>query len=212
VRVIRWNHSGSPGALQHDPIELDAVPRPDPATGGLRAGVAEDFPNGGGGRAFLFIVGSGRERVTLLWINSGSAADLDMPIVVDGRDHGAPAANLVAALAAERIDRVDLAILPGGAPHADRVAAIARPRVVIPHHWDGLYQPFLAGVPFRFADADYEAALAAHDARLVTPEQYLDAWTLDVHGLHRRSNHAMKHRFDFTAPPSILRAGIPCCS
>ena len=30
--------------------------RADPATGGLRAGVGEDYPNGGGNRAFLFTV------------------------------------------------------------------------------------------------------------------------------------------------------------
>ena len=33
------------------------APRPDPQTGGLRGGVAEDFPNGGGNRAFLFVAG-----------------------------------------------------------------------------------------------------------------------------------------------------------
>ena len=45
---------GESGAAQ--PRRADAVPVPDPATGGLRAGVAEDFPNGGGNRAFLFTV------------------------------------------------------------------------------------------------------------------------------------------------------------
>ena len=53
VRVIRWNHSGDPATNpeQHNAVELDDVPRPDPQTGGLRAGVAEDCPNGGGNRA-----------------------------------------------------------------------------------------------------------------------------------------------------------------
>ena len=56
MRVVRWNHSGDPAVNpeQHNPVELAAVPVPDPATGGLRAGVAEDFPNGGGNRGFLF--------------------------------------------------------------------------------------------------------------------------------------------------------------
>jgi len=54
--VIRWNHSGDPSTNpeQHNPVELDEPPHPDPISGGLRAGVAEDFPNGGGNRAFLF--------------------------------------------------------------------------------------------------------------------------------------------------------------
>ncbi len=58
MRVVRWNHSGDPAKNreQHDPVELEAIPRQDPATGGLKAGVAEDFPNGGGNRGFLFTV------------------------------------------------------------------------------------------------------------------------------------------------------------
>ena len=64
LRVVRWNHSGDSATNpeQHNPIELDAVPRPDPQTGGLRAGVAEDFPNGGGNRAFLFVVDGAEGR------------------------------------------------------------------------------------------------------------------------------------------------------
>src|SRR6185503_11938729 len=47
MRVIRWNHSGDPATNpeQHNAVELTGVPRPDPATCGLRPGVAEDFPN-----------------------------------------------------------------------------------------------------------------------------------------------------------------------
>jgi L-ascorbate metabolism protein UlaG (beta-lactamase superfamily) len=55
MRVVRWNHSGDPATNpeQHNPVELDSVPRPDPTNGGLHAGVAEDFPNGGGVRALI---------------------------------------------------------------------------------------------------------------------------------------------------------------
>ena len=44
--VIRWNHSGNSrdNPEQHDPVELSEPPHPDPVTGGLHAGVAEDFP------------------------------------------------------------------------------------------------------------------------------------------------------------------------
>jgi hypothetical protein len=58
MRVVRWNLSGDHASNpeQHDPVELTAVPHPDTATSGLRAGVAEDFPNGGGNRGFLFVV------------------------------------------------------------------------------------------------------------------------------------------------------------
>ena len=40
LRVVRWNHSGDSATNpeQHNPIELDAVPRPDPAAGSRAAG------------------------------------------------------------------------------------------------------------------------------------------------------------------------------
>jgi hypothetical protein len=102
MRVIRWNHSGDPAVNpeQHNPVELTAVPRPDPVTGGLRAGVAEDFPNGGGNRAFLFVVDGPAGRYSWFFNNSASAVDLHVPIVVDGKDFGAPLDNLRAAMAA----------------------------------------------------------------------------------------------------------------
>jgi len=64
--VVRWNHSGNPATNpeQHNPVELKSVPVPDPATGGLRAGVGEDFPNGGGGRMYLFTIGHGTRRLS----------------------------------------------------------------------------------------------------------------------------------------------------
>ncbi|MGH8694570.1 MAG: hypothetical protein ACREVM_10130, partial [Burkholderiales bacterium] len=86
LRVVRWNHSGDPAKNweQHDPVELDAIPRPDPATGGLRAGVAEDFPNGGGNRGFLFTVDGPQGRFSWFYQNSASPVDLHVPIVING--------------------------------------------------------------------------------------------------------------------------------
>ena len=40
MRVVRWNHSGdATNPIQHFARELYRPPVPDPATGGLRAGV-----------------------------------------------------------------------------------------------------------------------------------------------------------------------------
>lgn len=204
--VMRWNHSGTPGTLQHDPIELDAVPVPDPETGGLRAGVAEDFPNGGGGRAFLFVLEGGGRRVSLLWINSGSPADFDVPIVVDGQNFGAPSENLSSTLASAGVEEVDLAILPNGAEHADRVAEIAHPRFVIPHHWDGLFQPLFDGMPFEFSNPEMESALAARGAEILLPDQYFDAWILDPSGVRRTPNHGMQRRLGLAGVPAGKRS------
>src|SRR5262245_32232513 len=128
LRVIRWNHSGDPAVNpeQHNPIELTAAPRPDSKTGGLRAGVAEDFPNGGGNRAFLFVVDGPDGRYSWFFQNSASAVDLQAPIVVDGTNYGAPLENLRAALRAERLDSVDLWIGTGGVAVARLVLPIAR--------------------------------------------------------------------------------------
>ena len=110
MRVVRWNHSGDPSVNpeQHNPVELKSVPVQDPATGGLRAGVAEDFPNGGGNRAYLFTVDGPDGRFSWFFNNSASAVDLHVPIVVDGVDHGAPIENLKAAMKDAKLTSVDL--------------------------------------------------------------------------------------------------------
>ena len=64
------------------------APHSDTANGGLRAGVAEDFPNGGGNRGFLFVVDGPQGRFSWFFQNSASAVDLQAPIVIDGKEGG----------------------------------------------------------------------------------------------------------------------------
>src|SRR4029078_2289118 len=55
MRVVRWNHSGdSTNPIQHFARELYRAPVPDAATGGLRGGGGEDYPNRRGKPALLF--------------------------------------------------------------------------------------------------------------------------------------------------------------
>ena len=128
LRVVRWNHSGDTATNpeQHNPVELDATPRQDPQTGGLRAGVAEDFPNGGGNRGILFVVDGPDGRFSWFFQNSASAVDLSTPIVIDGKNYGAPIENLRAALRAEGLESVDLWIGTGGLPIAQLVLLVLR--------------------------------------------------------------------------------------
>jgi hypothetical protein len=99
VRVVRWNHSGdATNPIQHFARELYRPPVPDPATGGLRAGVGEDYPNGGGNRAFLITVDSPEGQLSLFVTNSASAFDLDKDVVIDGVSYGSPLDNLAAAM------------------------------------------------------------------------------------------------------------------
>jgi L-ascorbate metabolism protein UlaG (beta-lactamase superfamily) len=198
MRVVRWNHSGDPkvNPEQHNPVELDAPPRPDPATGGFRAGVAEDFPNGGGNRGFLFVVDGPDGRFSWFYQNSASAVDLHLPIVVGGQDFGAPIDNLKAALKAADLTSVDLWIGTGGLPVPELVLPVLNPKAYLPIHWDGLFGPFWAGQP-PYADPDLEKRLAADGVKLLRPTQYMDKWRLSRNGVTPMDNGTVKAALGF---------------
>ena len=199
MRVVRWNHSGDPAANpeQHDPIELDAVPVLDPQTGGLHPGVAEDFPNGGGNRGFLFVVDGPDGRFSWFFQNSASVVDLHVPIVVGGRDFGAPIDNLKAAMTDAGLESVDLWIGSGGAQVAALVLQVLRPNAFLPVHWDGLWRPFKDGAPGAYSDPALQALLTKSGVELIRPEQYMDKWRLDRTGVRRLDNSAIKRALGF---------------
>lgn len=215
MRVVRWNHSGDAAVNpeQHNPSELSAVPRPDPANGGLRPGLIEDFPNGGGGRAYLFTWDTPTGRLSWFWQNSASPVDLEKPIVVDGVNYGAPLENLRAAMRDARLDSVDLWIATGGAPIANLVLPVLKPRAYLPVHWDGLFSPFFAGVPAPFADSVLDARLASAGVRFIRPVQYMDRWRLDRTGVHALENDSAKRVLGFTSPsPPWSKTSAPSTS
>jgi L-ascorbate metabolism protein UlaG (beta-lactamase superfamily) len=196
--VIRWNHSGDSGhnPEQHDPIELTEVPRPD-HSGALRAGVAEDYPNGGGNRAFLFTVEGRGGRFSWLYQDSASAVDLTAPIIVGGRNYGAPLENLRAAMHTAKLESVDLWIATGGLDVAALVLPVIRPKAYLPVHWDGLFGAFKAGPAQPYADAPLEKLLADSGITLVRPAQYMDKWRLDRAGIRSVDNSAVKRALGF---------------
>jgi L-ascorbate metabolism protein UlaG (beta-lactamase superfamily) len=198
MRVVRWNHSGDTATNpeQHNPVELTALPRLE-ADGGLHAGVAEDFPNGGGTRAFLFTVEGTQGRVSWFYQNSGSAADLKVPIVIDGKNYGAPIENLKTAMKDAGLQSVDLWIGTGGAPMAKLVLGVLKPKTYLPVHWDGLYGAFDAGVRRPYADPPLEEYLATSGVQLIKPAQYMDKWRLDTAGFRSIENTAVKHALGF---------------
>ena len=199
MRVIRWNHSGDPAINpeQHNPVELDEVPRPDPVTGGLRAGVAEDFPNGGGNRAFLFDVDGPDGRFSWFYQNSASPVDLHLPIVVDGQNFGAPLENLKAEMKDAGLTTIDLWIGTSSADVARLVLPVIAPKAFLPVHWDGLYGAFAAGVPKPYADPELEALLKERGVTLVRPVQYMDKWRFDRDGIRAVDNTAVKRALGF---------------
>jgi L-ascorbate metabolism protein UlaG (beta-lactamase superfamily) len=198
MRVVRFNHSGNASnPIQHFARELKGPPVPDPVTGGLRAGVGEDYPNGGGGRAFLFTIDNPGGPLSFFVQNSASAFDLDKDIVVDGVDYGSPLGNLQAAMNDAGLTHVDAWIGTGGLAVAQLVVPVIRPKVYIPNHWDGLFNPFWAGMPFPFKDDSLSAYLQQQGIALMAQHQYFDTYRLDVSGVTMKPNHDVKQKLGF---------------
>lgn len=207
IRVVRWNHSGdsNKNPEQHQPVELCSAPTPDAQTGGLRAGVAEDFPNGGGNRAFLFTVDSAQGRYSWFYQNSASASDLSVSIIMDGTDYGAPLDNLKAAMRDADLDRVDLWIGTGGLAIAKLLAPVLKPKAYLPVHWDDFFAPFERGVTTPYADAELEDFLAEHKITLLKPHQYMDKWRLDATGITPEPNEQVKRLLGFSDRGTAVR-------
>ena len=199
MRVVRFNHSGNDtNPIQHFARELSAPPVPDPVTGGLRAGVGEDYPNGGGGRAFLFTIERHGKRLSFFVQNSASAFDLDKDIVVDGVNYGAPLTNLKAAMADAGLTQVDAWIGTGGLAIAQLIVPVLHPKVYIPNHWDGLFNGFFNGLPFPYKDDALKAFLDTQGIPLMPQHQYFDKYRLDEDGVTMVANHAVKRRLGFS--------------
>jgi hypothetical protein len=198
MRVVRWNHSGdASNPVQHFARELYRPPVPDAATGGYRAGVGEDYPNGGGNRAFLFTVDSAEGQLSFFVNNSASAFDLDKDIAVDGVSFGSPLGNLAAAMKDAGLTQVDAWIGTGGLPVAELVAPVIRPKAYLPSHWDGLFNPFWAGIPYPFKDDALRGYLAAQKIAFVPETQYFDKFVLSRSGVSVDTNHAVKNKLGF---------------
>jgi hypothetical protein len=207
VRVVRFNHSGDESnPIQHFARELYTAPTPDPATGGLRAGVGEDYPNGGGNRAFLFTVERGGEQLSFFVNNSASAFDLDKDIVVDGRNYGSPLNNLRAAMRDAGLTQVDAWVGTGGKPVAEMVVPVIRPRHYIPNHWDGLFNSFWKGMPYPFKDDALSAYLQAQNVALLPQKQYFDKYILTKSGVQMDANLAVKQKLGFAPEQKFSRA------
>jgi hypothetical protein len=198
MRVVRWNHSGdATNPIQHFARELYRPPVPDPATGGLRAGVGEDYPNGGGNRAFLITVDSPEGQLSLFVTNSASAFDLDKDVIIDGVSYGSPLGNLAAAMKDAGLTQVDAWIATGGLPVAQMVVPVLHPKAYLPSHWDGLFNPFWAGMPYPFKDDALRAYLDSQKIPLVAQTQYFDKFVLSRSGVARETNHAVKRALGF---------------
>lgn len=200
MRVVRWNHSGTHATNpeQHDPVELIGPPTPD-ASGNLKGGVAEDFPNGGGNRGYLFTVQTGDAKPLTFYVtNSGAPADLDQDSLTNGVvNFGSPLASLRKAMADAGLSGVDLWIGAGGAPVASLTVPILHPKVFVPNHLGDFFQPFERGLTSAFSDPTLSTYLGQQQIALTAPAQYLDAYVLDANGFRPTDNAAMKAKYGF---------------
>ena len=166
---------------------------PDPATGGLRAGVGEDYPNGGGNRAFLFTVDSPEGKLSFFVNNSASAFDLDKDVVVDGVSFGSPLGNLAAAMKDAGLTQVDAWIGTGGEPVAQMVVPVIHPKVYMPEPLGRALQPVLAGHAVSLQGRRAARLPRRRRRSRSSPQtQYFDKFVLTQGGVARDDNHAVK--------------------
>lgn len=230
VRVVRWNHSGDVstpmGRVLYTPMELVNSPALTAGAEGLRPGTLQDFPNGGGARGYLFTVITADGPVSWFYSNTGNAETFQRPADIEEqffKDQGfslenlafaprqsAPQDNLRAALKAANLDRVDAWIGYSDQPLAEVVGKSLRPKVHIPHHWDGLFSSFFAGAPFPYASVEgadgVATALKAQSITLLPPQQYMDKYQLTVNGVTAITNEEIKLKLGLTKSPSATSA------
>jgi hypothetical protein len=120
--------------------------------------------------------------------------------------YGAPIDNLSRALADAGLDSVDLWIGTGGTAVAALVVPVLHPRAYIPNHWDGLYSPFLAGLPMPYADARLTAYLTAEGISILPQTQYMDGYELSSNGVERLENRELKEALGFSVVQSFSPA------
>lgn len=211
VRVVRFNHSGdNTNPVQHFARELY-----DPPTlvdGGLKAGVGEDYPNGGGGRAFLFTVDQGGKKLSFFVQTSASGWDFDKDIWVDGINYGSPLNNLKAAMADAGLTSVDVWIGTGGEPLAKWIVPVIHPKAYLPSHWDGLFNPFWPGMPYPFKDDALKAYLEAQKVPLLAQQQYFDGYRLTAAGIKPMPNSDLKKKLGFSEAQKFSQATLDAVS
>ncbi len=217
VRVVRWHHSGdisTPlGLLLQTPMELIDVPVPDPKTGGLRPGLLEDGPNGGGSWAYLFTLNHTEHPMTWFWSNSGNANTFKESKIADEaflQEYNITMNNLeiipqeksieeylIEAMDAEKLDSIDLWLGYHNSYHVEQVIPIIKPKVFIPQHWGGIWTPFFEGLKSTYSNERLTSILSKEDIEFYAQTQYMDKYRLDIKGITPIPNDTVKKRLGF---------------
>ena len=221
VRVVRWHHSGDStrnGRRLRAPLELRAPPRADAAANGVRPGFVEDYPNGGGSRAYLVTVRTRGGPVTLFWSNTGNPEAWDAVVPIDSaelREQGvdlshlewAPSSEptrdvLTKAMRAEGVTSVNVWLGWAGAAHVRQVVSVLRPAAFIPHHWDDFREPIFVGVRRPYSAPAVTEVLAGSGVRSLAPVNYFDRFRLTTRGLTTDGDGGIRAKLGVPAPPT----------
>ena len=217
VRVVRWHHSGdisTPlGLLLQTPMELIDMPTPDPETGGLRPGILEDFPNGGGSWAYLFTYDHPGQPLSWFYSSSGNADTFRESKIADEaflKEHDMTLSNLVitpeeksieeyliAAMDAAKLDHIDLWLGYNNSYHVEQVSSVIKPTAFIPQHWGGLWSPFFEGLKSPYSNERLISVLDKEGIDFHLQRQYMDKYKLDVSGITPVPNDTVKERLGF---------------
>jgi L-ascorbate metabolism protein UlaG (beta-lactamase superfamily) len=218
VRVVRWHHSGdisTPlGLLLQTPMELIDIPKLDLETGGLRPGILEDFPNGGGSWAYLFTLDLSGQNLSWFFSSSGNADTFRESRIADEtflREHGMSLSNLVItpekksieeylteAMHAEKLDHVDLWLGYNNSYHVEQVISVLKPKAFIPQHWGGLWSPFFEGLKSPYSNERLISVLEKEGIGFYLQRQYMDKFRLDTSGITPVPNDTVKERLGFS--------------
>ena len=95
------------------------------------------------------------------------------------------------------LTQVDAWIGTGGLPVAQQVVAVLHPKVYLPSHWDGLFNPFWSGMPYPYKDEALHGYLEAQKIQLVAQTQYFDKFVLTRGGVAKDTNHSVKDNLGF---------------
>ncbi len=217
VRVVRWHHSGDVstplGLLLQTPMELVDMPAPDPVTGGLRPGILQDFPNGGGSWSYLFTLAHPEHPLTWFYSNTGNADTFKEAAIADEaffENYNIALENLVVtpqeksieeylieAMEREELSGVDLWLGYSNSYQVEQIIPILKPKAFIPQHWDGLWTPFFDGLQRSYSNERLVSVLNEAGIDLFSQSQYMDKYRLEANGITPMPNEKVKEELDF---------------
>jgi len=104
------------------------------------------------------------------------------------------------------LTQVDAWMGTGGEPVAKRVLPLIHPKVYVPNHCTGLFNPFWPGMPYPFKDDALRTYLDTQTIPVLMQTQYFDKFVLTPGGVTRDANHAVKSALGFADVQRFSRA------